>query len=710
MVNLASGYLKTQLENVSSKLQGPGASNENATDLKVSNLVRQFLVKITSPDSSEKQPGLSEGAKAAESPITDAYWGLRWTKASFSSQVVGATIAENAVMGVFVAINAFKGLLEAKKIGDSGGVFEGGINTLLGISQTFGGALYAAYYGLMIARRQIKIPHGVGSINPLGRAANGCAYAGNILYAIYYLFVGIGAIYGLVKDCQFSRRLRNAEKQVGNGDLKAFEFLRKKAIADPVKKLEKLQESWNGKPNRKNAYEAHFEKITLNTLADLYDKMPKGKNDKEVPREELIAELKRVLDALPKDADDMSLLAQIGFGITEMNRQAIKEAKLERVAPGCKKRVDKAVLHGLSERLNSGDTVVEKAAKFELKKIKGDITVENRKSKILHTALLIIAVIGVVASILSLFALPVTLGIVLAVACFTVGILAVGTDITYLVDGVKQGAPGQHDKKYVAFLATLLILALAASITLTVIFAMPLMPLLLAGGIAVLGLGVCGFSLYKLYQREKAWEKLQEEQNLKGFWEFLNEQRGERPLDENITAQFKKLPKADREAIRTQYKAMRELGQMQFKSERSSGMIAKGDFNDATPGDIELWRQAVKKTAKFYWESYAMRNATEAERTAEADKEMALQLHGLLDRIVERLQLQGKLDGSPTVLLAEKVIKRKTDNKNEVTPLLASIKSDPKAFELLMENLHYVAKREESLADLMRVVEALLSA
>jgi hypothetical protein len=197
-------------------------------------------------------------------------------------------------------------------------------------------------------------------------------------------------------------------------------------------------------------------------------------------------------------------------------------------------------------------------------------------------------------------------------------------------------------------------------------------------------MGLGGFSLYKLIQKERQLKRQQDEQMTLG--KFKATVVNSKAWNEEVKVQFKKLSKTDRQKVRDKYFELSKGGTLNFKNYpwvpfeiRPAHNQIESDFgenflnhcaNSADAKDHTLLERAVKKTAKVFWRRFA-------ETESEQDKRSALALQAILGDW--------------------------NNNVNSVIPLPPGNDFED-ALNLIKGNLWYLAKREESVADLLRVL------
>jgi hypothetical protein len=164
-------------------------------------------------------------------------------------------------------------------------------------------------------------------------------------------------------------------------------------------------------------------------------------------------------------------------------------------------------------------------------------------------------------------------------------------------------------------------------------------------------------------------------------------------VDETVSALFKKLPKADRLAIRKKYSVMSEINAVMFKQDEYVELDTSYEFGKKyiekvishnfadNENEYKLLTLGMKKTVKLFWERWAQTKSME-------NKELALKLQSLFERVSQR-----KLEGG--------------DDRSKFKRELEEL--GPHVFEKLTNDIWYVAKRQESLRDLKNIVDLVIT-
>jgi hypothetical protein len=715
----------------------------NTLPLEVRNSLIEAVIRTLFSEA-EKLPLISEGATGTQDMIANTSSFVRvWMPECVSAQAMGVTTGVNTFQGSWAAYKAQARFRSAHAIGDRGGMIEGGIDTIRGGGQSIGGAAYLGYRGTMIAadirHLDTSTIHGGEAV---GRAACVLGIIGIIAFALFYAMLTLWSCYGLGKDWQFSAELKGKVNE-----LQQFEFLMRKVKAEPKAKLEELATYLNGLPLKKQypefrAIKNIFSNNALDVIADHLIRLEKEglKADKsgEDRRPHSKTEARDLLEMLfiAKDEElrcsgdyakclsslgllgedqnvknfNFSALELIGFKLQEIKRQSKKDAKISRVTSSeCVEAVKKAASRHLSERLESNDANIRAVAEGEVKLLTAKVISANKINKVIHSFMIAIGILGIILTVLSFIGLSPAGVIAVTVISALIAVAFKATDGYFMYQGWKKGPPGIHDRKYLLVISLLVAAGLITSISTTLFFGLPLLPLIGALIIGGGGFGLSGVAYYKLTSKEKQWQedhhnpdvfkkileqlpseadeasllRLDEETRLKKIEEIRLEKIGK------TTALFKKLPKAQRQAVRAKYFDMSKGPDFRFKQGQYLNLDSGCKFgvfyispdNMLEAGHKELLTRGMKKTTKLYWKQWEM------EKTEE-NKKIALDMQALLDAV---RQLSDKGD------IKEKLNVIKNEGHKEV-------------FKRLQEDVWYVVKRDESLADLKKVITAVAPA
>ena len=311
--------------------------------------------------------------------------------------------------------------------------------------------------------------------------------------------------------------------------------------------------------------------------------------------------------------------------------------------------VDKAYRRGLLERVNNGDELVQKNAKIEMKKLMGRVRVESTKTKKIHTALLIINLLGAILSVVGVLTLPFGVGIAISALSFLVTAASIGSRAYLAKKDLTDTPCGKYDKAIVVTIAILLGISLIALTGVTLGFGLSLVQLGVALGVGALGIGFLGYYYHLLTQKDALWK--QTHPSLEVFQAFLSQKK---QWDQDVHSLFKKLPKDVRMAIRQQ-------------------CVIKDFSRDASQKN-EV--SALKKTSKHFWNQWLISGL-------DKDRVLALEIQRVYEEAKRRLKKQG------------------SEQKNPLGPLdLNQVLENPQVKEQWEQDLKYIVNRKDTLSSL----------
>lgn len=311
--------------------------------------------------------------------------------------------------------------------------------------------------------------------------------------------------------------------------------------------------------------------------------------------------------------------------------------------------VDKAYRRGLLERVNNGDELVQKNAKIEMKKLMGRVRVESTKTKKIHTALLIINLLGAILSVVGVLTLPFGVSIAISALSFLVTAASVGSRAYLAKKDLTDTPCGKYDKAIVVTIAILLGISLIALTGVTLGFGLSLVQLGVALGVGALGIGFLGYYYHLLTQKDALWK--QTHPSLEVFQAFLSQKK---QWDQDVHSLFKKLPKDVRMAIRQQ-------------------CVIK-DFSRDVSQKNEV--SALKKTSKHFWNQWLISGL-------DKDRVLALEIQRVYEEAKRRLKKQG------------------SEQKNPLEPLdLNQVLENPQVKEQWEQDLKYIVNRKDTLSSL----------
>lgn len=421
--------------------------------------------------------------------------------------------------------------------------------------------------------------------------------------------------------------------------------------------LDQLKTSWGGldlkdQESKKQHFKQKIQKLAIDSLKNIQIH-PSSLLDQFLQilqTQEGSDEVHQLLGLTDKDYWQFTPLEALGLLIDQHKVKThrwvqLKEASSLPVAQA----VDRAYRRGLLERVNNGDELVQKNAKIEMKKLMGRVRVESTKTKKIHTALLIINLLGAILSVVGVLTLPFGVGIAISALSFLIATASIGSR-AYLAKKDLSDAPcGKYDKAIVITIAILIGISLIALTGITLGFSLSLVQLGVALGTGALGMGFLGYYYRLLTQKDALWE--QTHPSLEAFQAFLSQKK---QWDQDVHNLFKKLPKDVRMAIRQQ-------------------CVIKDFSRDISPKNQV---SALKKTSKHFWNQWLISGL-------DKDRVLALEIQRVYEEAKRRLKKQG------------------SEQKKPLGPLdLNQVLENPQVKEQWEQDLKYIVNRKETLSGL----------
>jgi hypothetical protein len=370
-----------------------------------------------------------------------------------------------------------------------------------------------------------------------------------------------GALYGLAA---VQNGYQLAQDQNLSDILKQEDALALKGLIQNIpisSHLDQLQASWSTLPSEKQELKKqHFKQKVQKLVLDNLKNTQVGQPDLDgllqiLQAQEGSDEVHKLLGPIDKDYWEFTPLEALGLLIDQHKLKTRQWVQLkETTSLPVAQAVDKAYRRGLLERVNNGDPLVQKNARKDMKELIGRVRVENTKTKRVHTALLIINLLGAILSVVGVLTLPFGIGIAISALSLLITIASIGSK-AYLAKKTLSDSPcGKYDKAIVITIAILLGISLIALTGVTLGFGLSLVQLV--GGLAIgaLGEGFLGYYYHLLTQKDVLWK--QAHHSLEIFQKFISQKE---EWDQDVHNLFKKLPKDLRIALRQQYAQRKDL-------------------------------------------------------------------------------------------------------------------------------------------------------
>ncbi|HEV3269834.1 MAG TPA: hypothetical protein VGZ69_04210 [Candidatus Rhabdochlamydia sp.] len=498
----------------------------------------------------------------------------------------------------------------------------------------------------------------ITSSSSLSTANNVLNNTNTLIFGALYGLAAVQNGYQLAKDQNLSDLLKQEDTLALKGLIQNI----------PISShLDQLQSSWSAlSPKEQELKKQHFkqkiQKLALDSL----------KNTQIQPSD--LDELLQILQA-PEGLDEVhkllglndkgywkfTPLEALGLLIDQHKTKTrqwvqLKEASSLPVAQA----VDKAYRRGLLERVNNGDPLVQENARKDIKELMGRVRVESSKTKRIHTALLIINLLGAILSVVGVLTLPLGIGIAITALSFLITTLAIGSR-AYLAKKELSDTPcGKYDKAIVITIAILLGISLIALTGVTLGFGLSLVQLAGALAIGALGEGFLGYYCHLLTQKDVLWK--QAHPSLEVFQKFISQKE---TWDQHVHDLFKKLPKDLRIAIRQQYTQEKDL-----------------------PNKISLRNKisALKKTSKYFWNQQLISGSEE-------DRILALEMQSVYEEAKNIYSLTKGKETPKDLVLKEKALEERIER----------VLKDPQIKEQWESDLKYIIYRKKSLKHLREV-------
>lgn len=570
-------------------------------------------------------PSLSSGATGTQGLINDVSMWIRSFPIPDSPvlSLGGMTTATNAWIGLLATVSAAVKLKKSMKHHDGPGAVAAALDTIGSVFQHLGGIFYFPFRGIEIASSIKHVDVSKEATTALGQTCYWTGFLGNVSLIAMSVFNFFQHIYRLGKDLQLKRALEAAESK---GDEALFAFLLNKVEAHPENRVGKIQRL----PSKeRQSLSAQLKEEGLNYLTKQCLKFQKegeaALSEKEIKgalkglfalidqQEQVGPLIENILRGMG-DVDKERLiwlqmriqrlgwgaLELIGFQVEENLRAKRKKASFYRiVGQEPFEKIQKAARRGLLERLKSTNEGIQGSAKNEISLLTKEIKVANTTTSWIHGLSIVIAVLGLVVTVMGLCALnPVGTVALIVLGCLF-AFTSTGVDGYSLKNALEKGPIGPHDKKFIIATGILSLSSLVISTALTAAFALPLLPMIVIFAISLSGYAISFYSYYQLTKKEEEWKN-----NHITLQDFSKES-GEANRQVFILNQFKKLDKKDRESIRENY--IETISWIQRAKVFESAM--------RTPKSKEVFK-ALKKTTHLFWKKAYQGGSAQVRETA----------------------------------------------------------------------------------------------
>lgn len=463
-----------------------------------------------------------------------------------------------------------------------------------------------------------------------------------------------GALYGLAA---VQNAYQLAQDQNLSDLLRQEDALALKALIQNIpisSRLDQLKASWSRlAPKDQETKKQHFKQRIQKLLIDSLKNTPLPSSNLDeflqiLQAQESSNEMHQLLGLTDKEYWNFTPLEVLGLLVDQYKE---KKSRWVQIKEGSSfpvvQAVDKAYRRGLLERVNSGNKLVQKNAKKEMKELMGRIRIESTKTKKIHTALLIINLLGGILAIVGVLTLPFGVGISLSALSFLITTASIGSKVYLAKKNLLSDVPcGKYDKAIVVTIAMLLGISLIVLTGITIHFGLSFIQLGVALGIDSLGMGFLGYYYHLLTQKDALWK--QAHPSLEVFQKFISEKER---WDQAVHDLFKKLPKDVRMTLRQQYVEGKDL-----------------------PNNPSLRNKilALKKTSKYFWNQWLISGLEE-------DRVLALEIQSIYE--------EAKI----------KRLKKNLEQQNALENHLKQVLENPQVKDQWEKDLKYVFYRKSTL-------------
>lgn len=490
-----------------------------------------------------------------------------------------------------------------------------------------------------------------------------------------------GAVYGteairyayqLAKSQNFSDLLKKEDDQ-------ALQHLIQELCQPISSNLDQLKSSWSRlDPQLQESKKQKFKQKLQETARERFclDQ-----------NEEIVKHLQEPLDGMEsllglKDQEYWQLnpLEAIGLIVTQQKIKQRNWTQLKGLTnPEVAKAVDRAYRRGLLERVNSSNPAVKEVAKDQVKSLIGRVRVASSQTRKIHTALLVINLLGAIISIVGVLTLPLGIGIAITAISCLITASSVGLSMYLSKEALLESPPSKHYKTLIIIYAVILGLSLAIFTGITLGFGLSLVQLGVALGLGgLLGGGYLGYHYYLLSKKDQLWKE--SHPSVEIFQKMINEKKlAGKGWDKEVHNVFKKLPKDLRQKIRQKYEVDSRFDQYTLTNEIS----------------------AFKKTSKHFWQRWQISGLEE-------DRIVALEVQAVYDGLLLSRQYAKhlrKLGVKGDSITRKKYIEKYNNNNTLLEKAKNCISNRKQVQEQLQKDLRYILARKNSLSRLAKDIE-----
>lgn len=457
----------------------------------------------------EKKPVFSYTSKGVQDLAADESMLLRDIATAIlpdspAFHLAGITTALNAFMGADAAVSAQAYFKAAKELRDQWGMTDAMIDTFRGVFQSVAGGSFGVYRVSTILADLKNLNTGASAPTRLGQLSYVSGSIGNALFGIFYGILGANGLYNVVKLNRFDEKLKKPEW---------LNYLREDA------------EAYVNKRGGWKAVRKELQSIVTKAILTI------------APGSE---------EAIEREFAGANCAGLVALGLAmALDRQKKRRlAKFER-AYGAEtaEKLDKMARSRFFEiQLKSSDVATKKSAEAELDTLQKEGQKKLAENKWKQWLFFAVGLIGVIGTVISFVFPPVGIALWIGTALFVLSAL-----LFIYIDGKEwlsswKGEPGKKDYAF-----TLVSMALAVGSFVAACFLSGGIPLIIAGVVCAIWVGLGVVSLVKTYLKRQHYAG--EHPSLKQFVKRVKEKGS---IDEELSGLFRKLPKATRRQVKAQ--------------------------------------------------------------------------------------------------------------------------------------------------------------
>lgn len=392
-----------------------------------------------------------------------------------SVPAMGVTNAMNAIWGVNGAGAAYRAHKVASVLGDQKGKNLSFLNGTANFFQVIGGLGLGGSRPFTVAALSKRVTIGPSSSSIVGRISYFMSMIGTWAFGAYYAALGIAfGVRGYYKQ-QFIKEL---SKVTTEGPLSSvMEYLKERSEATQEDVDKSLSEADKEALGIKHATKEFKHIVKVLKKAGKLTTIPKLSDE----------EMKEVITNLVGD------LKKYSSDIALEKAQQKKDMEMERLIGHAQYKLLKKVLAkpNLLADLKSG----KKETLDEVSKFLDEMVKDVKHVRNYDAAIFVFSMLGAVFLSLGVFFTGGILGAVVAAGMASVALIFLHIDWHLLQRDLKDGVVSVKDKRFIGISMFLCVAAVATSIATTIIFAFPVLPMIV---VSVIGAGWFSTNIYAL--------------------------------------------------------------------------------------------------------------------------------------------------------------------------------------------------------------------